>query len=586
MAGISAYFLLSDADGYLDLQDRSLHRSASNPNPLTDSTPINLEEVASETVLDKRGQSIKDLVSLKSDFDRSMSIHLLIANASKDTLDTYIRQSVELPSTKQRNLALSIIFRRFSALDPQLALDRFLLLDRLTFEQEFDLLGSIFDEWMERDYTGAVIAINALPQEDRELAASVVMSRSDDLPLQQRMELARQIGPNDLWIEFRVNSIRLESYKEDPRGAFYERLGEKSRAQVKISDLSSISEYWFEIEGISVIPEISESVRNTEMRRHVLNYLIARIVGDKKADPSAILNVVMDLPDKRDARRATESTLNNWAGWNPQQSFETSLKYDDELITREIRSSLLMTWARQDPEGLFAKASSFPTEYRNIAVVEALGQLAKDDPQEAIGLANDLDTPVMKAAAKGEILRYWSMDDAKSAVEWFVSDTVDENVEEHTAELASAFQSYMNQDFESALNYANHFEGKLRSWFVQSIANHLVRSDLERAIEYLTNVKEASSDWIQSKIGYELVRLDPRRALAFGETIEANHRARYYEQMLYSWADYDLMALHRNIQKVPNEFRGVAAKALLIENDMKHFLSEGEIQELESILQM
>ncbi len=270
--------------------------------------------------------------------------------------------------------------------------------------------------------------------------------------------------------------------------------------------------------------------------------------------------------------------------WDPQQAFETSLKYDDHLITRETRASLLDGWARQDPEGLYTKAASFPIDYRNTAVVAALGQMASDAPEEAVRLASELETSMLKAAAKGEILEHWSSKDAKSAVEWFVEDSVDESAEKPVRDLIYAFQSYMRQDFDAARNYVDQYDGKLKSWFVEAIAHHLARFDAERAIEYLPNVDEESRDWIVSTIGYELVRLDPSKALAFGETIKASRKDEYYRDMLFSWANYDLMALYRNLQKVPYDYRAVAATKLLNENETKHFLSEREIQKLEPMV--
>lgn len=584
VAGISVYFLISDASSDLEFQDLSLPDRAINQDPATDLTLIHPEDVASVTVPDKRVQTIKDLASLKSDFDRSMSIHLLIANANEDTLETYIGQSMEISSMQHRNLALSIIFRRFVALDPQRALDQFLLLDRLRDDQRYELIGSIFDEWMHSDFNGAIAAITALNQEDRGMTAAYVMSHSEDLPAQQRIDLARQIGPNDAWIEFNIEIIRRESHKEDPRGAFYARIRDKSRAR-RISDLSSIARDWFEIEGASVIPEISASISDANTRRNVLNNLFWQIGQDEEADPSSILNVVMNLPNKRDAQLATERALNAWAMSDPKQSFETSLKYDNQLITREIRSSLLEQWAQEDPEGLLMEASSFPSDYRDTAVVKAIGHMALEVPEEAVRLASDLETPRLIAAANEEILEYWSRNDAKSAVEWYVADSVDDSEEEPESHLRFAFQSYMRQDFESAMDYVNQYDGLLKDWFVSSIAQHLVQSDVERAIEYLPNLDEDSREWVEPDIGYYLVRQDPHKALSYGETIEANYKKRYFNRLLQSWANYDLMGLHDNIQKVPNEYRVDAARQLLKTNDTKHFLSEREIQKLESMLQ-
>ena len=584
--GVTVYFWTNDVESSVVSHIESTPNAEVKPDSKAVASPPSLEDVARDTLPFVNVQTIQDIASLESDYDKSVSIYFLLAQADVEALERYIDQSTSLSSRNQRNYTLSNIIRRYAALDPQQALDRVLNLDLLTIDEKSNFIRSIFNEWTVSDRDEAAVAIHMLPQQFKESAASSVMWRSDHLPTQERMQLARQIGPDDSWISRTLNSIRRETYREDPRSAFFARIGEKTRGRELFSDLSSIADYWFEQEGTAVIQEISESIQNAETRRSVIDSLVWRVVQTKRTDPSSILDIVMDLPNKRDAQLASENALNAWAMWDPQRSFETSLKYDDQLITRETRSSLLTKWARESPEELFLEATAFPQEYREIAVVEALGQIAFDSPEEAIRLVSNLDSSIATVAAKREILSYWSINDAKSAFEWYVEDSVDDSVEEPIRNLTNAFQSYLNQDFESAVNYVNKYEGKLRSWFVQDIATHLIHADLDRAIEYLPNVEEESRDWILGAIGFELSRLDPFEAISYGETIELKYRKSYFQRVLASWAEYDLMGLHNNIQKVPLKYRAVAAMKLLNQNDMKHFLNEREIQKLESMISL
>ena len=217
------------------------------------------------------------------------------------------------------------------------------------------------------------------------------------------------------------------------------------------------------------------------------------------------------------------------------------------------------------------------------AIVQALGRMSINAPEEAIRYTRNLDTRALRISATDEIVDQWSNADARAAFEWLMSDGLDENNRSSPSKWRSAFTKYLRQDFDAAKAFASTYEGELKDQLIESVASHLIDSDIDRAIEYLPNVSEEDREWLQQQIGDELVSLNPNRALRFGESISKNHRDGYYRSILNKWARTDLVALHDEIESVPREYQSIAADEILYRNKDKQYLSDRQIRELEAM---
>ncbi|MCY4127794.1 MAG: hypothetical protein OXG15_01000 [Gammaproteobacteria bacterium] len=531
-----------------------------------------------------RVQSVLESTKLKSDFDQSVSMYLLLARAKEEDLNRYISESFSISSRNQRVAAFSIIFGRYAAINPNRALERALAIDQLTMQEKSNVIRSIFNEWTVGDLDAAAVAAANLSQQYKFSAASAIMWRSDFLSSDERAELARLIGPNDAWIDNAIASIRSDEAKVDPRAAFYDHIRVAAHTQKHYTELFGIVRHWFERDGATILPELHESLENPNARRFVLQNLIWNAIATKTATPVEILNVVAELPKQQDARQAMEHVFRSWANLDPKQSFEASLEFSGPLVTHDLRTSMLRIWAAKDFEGLLSEASSLPPEYRDAAVVQALGRMSINAPQEAIHHARNLDTHARRIAARDEIVAQWSNADAKTAFEWLMNDGFSENDESVPSIWRQTFSKYIEQNFDAAQAYASTYEGALKNQLMEKVGSHLIRSDIDKAIDFLPNVKGKWHTFLQNDIGRELARQNPIRALKFGETVPASQRDEYYVAMINAWVDEDVAALYDNIQRVPETHQSFAAEQALYRDENRQYLSERQIKRLESMV--
>ncbi|MCY4127793.1 MAG: hypothetical protein OXG15_00995 [Gammaproteobacteria bacterium] len=583
IAGVSVY-VWSDQDHPAQISDLNVRI----PDAMRDSTSISpaiaRERFTGDLNSSLRVRTVHGSTQFASDFDQSVSLYLLLSGANKRDLEKYISESFSISSRNQRVAALSIIFGRYAALDPSEALTRALALSPLTAQERSNLVRSIFNEWTVADLDAAVAAIEELPQPFKFTAASAVVWRSDDLTLEQRRQLTQRVGPTDAWISHTLNNIEMDELKHNPRQAYYDRIRDSTHTRESNSALLGIARHWFELEGVSVLEEIHDSLDNSQARNFVLTNLIWNAVGSGTAEPSEILEVASGFDNKQTAKQAMEYVFQSWSNTNPRDSFEASLEYDDQLVTHEFRSSLLQRWAVRDAEDLLVEATSLPTRYRDTAIAKALGGMSLKSPDEAIRYARTLDSHKLRMSARDEILKQWSTVDAKSAFEWLLTDDLSGNSPPDLSRWHRTFWAYLTQDFESAKTFATNHQGELREHLIESVAGHLVRSDVKRAIEYLPNVEKTYRPNLQNQIGSELARMDPFEALKYASQVAPAHRFSYFNTVLNAWAQMDMVSLHDNISQVPSKYRSEAARVLLRVDGRKNLLSDREIKSLEEMV--
>ena len=547
--------------------------------------PLNTPEALASEIEDPilNIESIVNSTEFASDFDQSFALYTLLSRAGVDDLSKLIEDSFAISSINQRIAALSIIFGRYAAIDPNEALKRALALNHLTSREKANVFRAIFNEWTVGDLDAAISVIGNLPEQAKFFAASAVLQRSDFLSPDQRIQLVRRIGPNGIWIGNAIASISSDAARDDPRNAFYDQIREMGHSQIHYAELLGIARHWIDLEGIAILPEIYESLPSNAAKRYVLRGLVTHAIGMRSDEPATVLDVVALLPNAQDARRATEHAFQSWSNHDPKESFEASIEFGDDLVTPKFRASLLQIWATKNPKTLLTNASALPQEYQDTAVVKALGRMSTNTPEEAIRYARNLETRPLRILARDEILTRWSSVDAKSAFEWLMEDGFDGSHRSNPSIWREIFEKYLDQDIDAADTFASNYQGTLRKNLIASVADHLVHSDVERAIAYVPKVEDWYQHLLQERIGKKLILLDKNRAMTYGASLEDSLQRRYFRSVINEWAYRDLLDLTQNIQLVPPEFRPFAAKEALGWNEEKGYLSDHQITKLKAM---
>ena len=361
LIGAAAVYTLRDDEVSVQALIASLPNNVIEADLNEFSPAVSLDEYTKRLDSYFRVQSIHDISRLTSDFDQAVALYLFLARAGEDDLKRYISQAAEISSTNQRMVVLSVIFGRYSALMPRDALDLALEHEYLTEQERSNIVWRIFSEWGFRDLDAAIDAIQSLPQGLKQRAAQAIMWRNDSLPPDQLTALAQRLGLTEDWNENVVDSIRRETYKDDPRTAYYDRIRDTTRIHEHTNQLSEIAKYWIELEGVAVLAEIYDSLKGADDRWEVLSYLIRNDIDFKTTKPTSVLQVISEFPNQQEASQIMEVAFRNWSDIDPEAAFNATLEYDTHWVSQRFREDLLYFWAHDDPEGLYELAFYFTT---------------------------------------------------------------------------------------------------------------------------------------------------------------------------------------------------------------------------------
>ena len=253
-------------------------------------------------------------------------------------------------------------------------------------------------------------------------------------------------------------------------------------------------------------------------------------------------------------------------------------------MSNRKRSRLLYSWAEADAEGVYDEALTLPRQFQTAAVADALSHISKNSPLEAIRLARTLETRELRTSARDAIVHGWRSSDAKSAFEWLMENGLDVQAQRDKSLWRTTFSMYLDEDYGAAREYVDQYEGEFRDQLLEATAEHLVEWDLTEAIDYIKNVDIEVSEWFLLSIADSLTRLNPMEALSYGETIEPHRRNDFYESVIYTWSNEDFISLYENIERFPGKHRSLAATRILDANGHVHYLTDQEIEKLESMI--
>ncbi|MCY4094431.1 MAG: hypothetical protein OXG05_04810 [Gammaproteobacteria bacterium] len=99
------------------------HQRTAVAEPIVEAQPVSqtVTQKGEATTVDSvfRIRSVMDATKLKSDFDQSASLYLLLMQSDESDLNSYINESFSISPRNQRNAALAVIFSRYAAIDPK-----------------------------------------------------------------------------------------------------------------------------------------------------------------------------------------------------------------------------------------------------------------------------------------------------------------------------------------------------------------------------------------------------------------------------------------------------------------------------------
>lgn len=358
-------------------------------------------------------------------------------------------------------------------------------------------------------------------------------------------------------------------------------LGEINREQREL--LHRISVARVEKEGIEAFRSISESLVDAKVRFWVLDNLFEETV---RSQPQLAFDAAVEL--RRDAGRTfLRKVALDWSGSDPVTVLERTIDADwDELELKQLRKAVVREWAVREPASLLAVSDQLPNELQSYGQLEAIRNLAGQEPDSAALHLSKIQNRVNKRTAAKDIAQSWIQRDVSQAVEWVQSSP---ELEEFRREiLIDVLNVLVVRDPSRAFEIS--LEQPVQEFGVGlevSVIEKLVVNDLNLAFDLLSKVREGTSKFAAvSSVGTAFADSgNMNKALELANELPIASRGMYLSTAVAMWGIANPKSVFEDIDMLPSaELKSRAAMMALTGNSRKEVLSKEQVDVLKTYL--
>lgn len=528
-------------------------------------------------------QTLKDILPLRTNFERQLALHGLLANANETRLLEHLNESKGMEFSEFRNLTERVVFQRLAVLNPQKALVE---VNTLPVNRHEDLISTIFEELSLADLDEAKsYALQLDPALKHAALRGILKSRHKHAD-NTLLDIARQLDHETLAENFLAQAVAFSAH-EDPAAAWSQIVfdGQPNMSQTEF--LINVATEWLFQDGIAVIDQISESLKVEVVRDTVITAALHQIAQN---DPRAALLEATKLTSK--SRELVLRTIAEvWATIDPETALASIETMEIGKTLALLQESVIVAWAIDDPTGLLEVLSTVPEHFQGLAKEKALLAIARVSSEQAVSYLADLEDDDLRMKLAKEIATYWSEQDPHAALDWVLQENFTTNVQQAET-LMIVLGSLAMKDPELAFQTARDQPIVLRGQYYRgmevTVIQNLVETNIDQALAMLPGIRSAglTQTHAYSEVGRAMIRDGQYdRALKLGERLSERGRRNYNGSLMYQWAMSNPETLFENLDKLPSDqLKDQAARGLVRYNQETKALDSQQMEHVASFL--
>lgn len=383
--------------------------------------------------------------------------------------------------------------------------------------QGYDLIGNLYQEWVEKDRAAALAHAESLEGKDRKTALMTVLSAWAEKEPYEVLAWIEEHGKSDETQSALYNVFRRIA-QDDPEEAIA--LAERSKQMKSSGGNVFINGGSYGIMGMNT------------------SFLYA-IWAEK--DPRAAAARALTIPNSQERSNTLLTLASAWAQADPGAAWEWGNGLERTADRKAVLQNVISAVARNgDTSQAIAFLETMPAgQGRSEALQQVASFLANEDPEEGYSFVMQYAVNDRDRQALSNVLQQWARTDPARAFEVALNDLDPGNARR------SAIQSVINEAANREPTLARDLMARLDEQDLENVAHSaaymLARNDLEGSLAWAEGLPEGDTkENALSAIYSEWGREDPQQAALYGMKIENDDlRRRSLGNALSAWAYQD-----------------------------------------------
>lgn len=291
---------------------------------------------------------------------------------------------------------------------------------KLSDNRSHALLRVVFASWSQVNLDKALTAATELSRADRQIAIDTVMATRSDLSSENWSMLASRFNFLPEVEDWEQKLSVYEILDLEPLSAIELLANDDIDDGLQINLYRLITDELFQHVGMNTILQL-EAAR---LDAGVNDALFEQVTAHDREAVLAFLSTV------EESRRQTLGwrLLKSWIANDEEEAFQAIVNLPKSNFRQSMLRSLAIDWARKDPDAILDRLMEIPRSVRDDALSIATGELANIGPKDLLDrIATLRAVPgVNVGRAMESVMRTWSTDAPKQALDWVQSNTKEE----------------------------------------------------------------------------------------------------------------------------------------------------------------
>lgn len=458
------------------------------------------------------GMGPVDLLALPTDFEQTVALYTVAAEADVAGLQDLIEQAVAIPIEGEREAALSILYMRYSDLDPDGAIDH---MYKLGLEGHTSVLFVMFNGWAKTDLDGAIARSHKLRStaDRRQANSAILRAHASEDPAELAAIESRLQDFNGSY-QPRALAHRART---EPLAAMAAALA-ISNPQVQRQAVRWIASVWGEQDAAAALA-YGEQIADAGLRQEFRSMALARMA---QSDPLAALRQVGNGSPEED-QMLISTAMGVLAQRNPQQALLKADQLSEGAQRRAGRVAVMQSWSQTDPRAAALALESMtdlgPEEREQLGFQVAFA-FGRAEPEAALAWAERMDR--RKGSLWQTTLNSVVQHDPQlglSLVASLPSST------QQAEMLSNLMNTVARTDPALAIAQLEHLpEGEMRARAISGIAGAWIQNDPIATMDWLMLQPEHSRQQAMQNVVWRLASQDPLLAASYVNEVQGESR--------------------------------------------------------------